>query len=496
MKKLLCIVAVMLFLSSASYAYAGTIGDEPGTPGKWFKGEEPAQKDESKPPLVFVHGINSSSSTWFDRNDMAKQAVLNGYESAFIDLYPDQDIKNNGKLLAEKLKEIYDFFGRKLIVIGHSKGGVDAQSALVYYNAHPYVEKVITLGSPHYGTPLADLAYSKGGSWLAQILGQKSDALYSLQTGLMAAFRSETDRLETFPNKYITYSGSEWGTFGGVLYLGGMYLKSFGANDGAVTVSSTRLSYANNILTGKWDHFSIKNGTSMFPVFQNQLLASTANAENEDEDESKQELVSADLNTDVYVKGGESEKDKTEAFYVEEGTNGLSIQWLNETQEAQPEIVAPNGDVLTKLTTAEASFPYEGAYSHHVQINKPVPGKWTIRSNSEKKAPYLLLVSFDSPLNEEIKAAASKSGDASTHSSSRIKRLSKTVETTYFNDAQKDHPLKTSSSSAVQLKKEGAYSVTVHYTGLTASGTSAFNRTVIRTLYVDHQGNIHGDVPY
>lgn len=123
LEKLICIVAVMLFLSSASYAYAGTIGDPPGTPGKWFKGEEPVQKDESKPPLVFVHGINSSSSTWSDRNDMAKQAVLNGYESAFIDLHPDQDMKKNGKLLAEKLKEIYDAFGRKLIVIGHSKGG-------------------------------------------------------------------------------------------------------------------------------------------------------------------------------------------------------------------------------------------------------------------------------------------------------------------------------------------------------------------------------------
>ena len=55
--------------------------------------------------------------------------------------------EKNGKLLAEKLKEIYDVFGRKLIVIGHSKGGVDTQSALVYHNAHPYVEKVITLGS-------------------------------------------------------------------------------------------------------------------------------------------------------------------------------------------------------------------------------------------------------------------------------------------------------------------------------------------------------------
>ena len=484
----------MLFLSSASYAYAGTSRDDPGTPGKWFRGEEPIPKDRSKPPLVFVHGINSSSSTWFNQNDMAKQAVLNGYQTAFIDLHPDQDMKKNGKLLAEKLKEIYDLFGRKLIVIGHSKGGIDTQSALVYYEAHPYVDKVITLGSPHYGTPLADLAYSKGGGWLAQILGQKNGALYSLQTGLMAAFRSETDQLETFPDKYITYSGSEWGTFGGSLYLGGMYLKSFGTNDGAVTVSSTRLSYANNILTGKWDHLSIKNGTSMFPVFQNHLLANITSTEKEDD--PKQEPISAELNTDVYVKGGESEKDKSEAFYVEEGTNGLSIQWLNERQETTLDIVSPNGDVLTKLTTSEASFPYEGAYSHHVCIKKPVPGKWTVRSHSEKRAPYLLLVSFDSPLNEEIKAAAAKSGEASTHSSSLIKRLSKTVETVYFTPVRKDHQFKTSSSPSVPLKKEGAYSVTVNYTGLTASGTSAFNRTVIRTLYVDHHGNIHGDIPY
>ncbi|BBP92008.1 hypothetical protein BsIDN1_56260 [Bacillus safensis] len=72
LKKLICLAAVMLFFFSfASYAYAGSIGDEPGTPGKWFKGEEPVQKDESKPPLFFLftaltapppHG--STETTW------------------------------------------------------------------------------------------------------------------------------------------------------------------------------------------------------------------------------------------------------------------------------------------------------------------------------------------------------------------------------------------------------------------------------------------------
>ncbi|MFB8735637.1 hypothetical protein ACEQPO_23880 [Bacillus sp. SL00103] len=47
------------------------------------------------------------------------------------------------------------------------------------FRAHPYVEKVITLGSPHNGTPLADLAYSKGGGWLAQNSGQKSAIFFA-----------------------------------------------------------------------------------------------------------------------------------------------------------------------------------------------------------------------------------------------------------------------------------------------------------------------------
>ncbi|BBP92010.1 hypothetical protein BsIDN1_56280 [Bacillus safensis] len=158
------------------------------------------------------------------------------------------------------------------------------------------------------------------------------------------------------------------GNIWGVLYLGGMYLKSFGANDGAVTVSSTRLSYANNILTGKWDHNSIKKTAQACSLCFSISCWQMPQALKK---KNKESPNSTELNTDVYVKGGESEKDKTEAFYVEEGTNGLSIQWLNERHEARPEIIAPNGDVLTNLKTSEASFPYEGAFSHHAKSINP-----------------------------------------------------------------------------------------------------------------------------
>lgn len=95
---------------------------------------------------------------------MLQQARDAGYQTAAINLYDangtSQDMWDNGKLLADKIKVISNHFGKKLIVIAHSKGGVDTQTTLVYNRAAPYVQRVITLSSPHYGSQLADLAYS------------------------------------------------------------------------------------------------------------------------------------------------------------------------------------------------------------------------------------------------------------------------------------------------------------------------------------------------
>ena len=52
LEKLICIVAVMLLLSSASYAHAGTIGDAPGTPGSGLK-EKNRYKRPVKTPTCF-----------------------------------------------------------------------------------------------------------------------------------------------------------------------------------------------------------------------------------------------------------------------------------------------------------------------------------------------------------------------------------------------------------------------------------------------------------
>ncbi|MEG9296850.1 hypothetical protein V6B33_10315 [Mangrovibacillus sp. Mu-81] len=278
MYKKLWPMVVVLFLLFPSLGAAGDFGkDDPsGVPGQWYVGTTPSYIAPSKHPVLFVHGLNSSSHTWWNENNMYNTAYQNGYETAFIDLYPTKTMWDNGALLAGKIRDMYNYFGEKVVIVAHSKGGIDTQSAIVHYGAYPYVARVITLSSPHKGSELADLAYSSWAGWLAGILGSKSDAAYSLQTGYMTYFREQTDTHSNVGRvPFYTFSGTKWGSFGSSLYWGGLYLSSYGSNDGAVTVNSSRLPYATHLGTNTWNHSTIKEGSSTFNLFKNYLNEST-----------------------------------------------------------------------------------------------------------------------------------------------------------------------------------------------------------------------------
>lgn len=88
---------------------------------------KPANYDESKPPILFVQGRNGNADSWYgktvyhDINDMYDYALKAGYQTVFIQLYDaagkgSASQWDNGKLLAQKLEEIYNHFGKKLIL--------------------------------------------------------------------------------------------------------------------------------------------------------------------------------------------------------------------------------------------------------------------------------------------------------------------------------------------------------------------------------------------
>ncbi len=256
--------------------------NDPNCERPWFRGATPPTPHNTV--LVFVHGKHDDESIWFDRlnhyghNDMYELAYKAGYKTAFVNLGSEATMWYNGRVLSEQLASIERYFNtRNIVIIAHSKGGIDAQTALIHYNSIGAPRKIISLSTPYYGSPLADLIFSHVFvTWLSLILGQATPAAFVLQTAYMYDFQDELPNDPDYQYVYYyTLSGWDIGPF--PLWLGGLYLNMYGGdyahggNDGAVTFSSahliaphaTRISlpeYADHERKWYFNHFNIPMG--------------------------------------------------------------------------------------------------------------------------------------------------------------------------------------------------------------------------------------------
>ncbi len=222
-----------------------------------YCGDVPPGGGEDLPVLVFVHGFGGLAQDWWSEtehygvNDMYVTAYNAGYRTAFVTLnedggrFPVRTIWANGATLAGQIEDIADHYGVDTVdIVAHSKGGVDAQAAVVYYGAAPYVRNIFTLSSPHWGTEIADLAFeTKIGSLLAALVGLRGPGTYTTTIDYMSNFRLLTDgRTEDDDINYYWGAGTDHGPKRSPLQLTGWYLqKVSGDNDGLVTVTSAEL---------------------------------------------------------------------------------------------------------------------------------------------------------------------------------------------------------------------------------------------------------------
>ncbi|TMU87592.1 hypothetical protein FGG79_05580 [Bacillus sp. BHET2] len=492
MAKKICITVLALFLLLPSWSKAGSFGkDDPsGVPGQWYVGTTPSYVAPSKHPILYVHGLNSSSNTWWNENNMYETAYQNGYETAFVDLYPTKNMWDNGALLAQKIRDIYNYYGEKIVVVAHSKGGIDTQSALVHYGAYPYVERVITLSTPHYGSELADLAYSSWAGWLAGILGSKNDATYSLQTGYMSYFRSETDQhVNVNKNPIYTFGGNKWGSFGSSLYWGGLYLSAYGRNDGAVTVNSSRLPYATELKVGGWNHSTIKEGSSTFNLFKDYL--------NEAPPMSGYNItgvVDSGVTSDAssFVRGGEYSGKKQETVWVEQGAQAVTFDWISNSPSSQLALKDPErkSHSIFNVKKDESGY-FNGAYHHTVTIQGPVPGEWTIEASSSSFEKYLLQVSFESVMNDEVDLHFAKDNIILKAKDNKHK-LKQDLTVEYYQSGKLRKSKVKVKNDSLKLPKlgEGVYNLTLDVEG--TKGKDKYKRTLIKTVFVDASGNVYG----
>jgi pimeloyl-ACP methyl ester carboxylesterase len=137
----------------------------------------------AKIPLVLVHGIqlftegcgrNSAfKSTWdkFRTNFFSDAEISSKYELYSFSYPTNIDFKANGAAFSQKLSAV--FGSKPVVVVAHSMGGLVTRAADVYYSAAAQsgnatdinIARVITLDTPHHGTP-----YINGAAGLSELL--------------------------------------------------------------------------------------------------------------------------------------------------------------------------------------------------------------------------------------------------------------------------------------------------------------------------------------
>jgi pimeloyl-ACP methyl ester carboxylesterase len=386
-----------------------------GNEGDYFIGAIPPDDNPDKPVLVFVQGLGGSAASWwgatkyYGDNDMYQYAYNAGYRTAFVNFRDADgnpgDMWRNGSVLRNQLEAICRYYGvARVNLICHSKGGIDAQAAITHYGAAAYVAKVFTLSTPHWGSQLADLAYSSDASWLARLLDSQNDGTNVLQTAYMSCFRSVTDELAAGETvAYYTSAGTGWGPFLSELYWGGIYLNDYDRNDGAVTVTSAHNPRAVHIITGsKFNHDNIRMGRRSWRYIEpeiNSLQIAKRSL-------SPQNILPDGPNvTNFFTRGGLLSSATTIAIPVDSLTGRINIDLLVANPGTALKVIAPDGTGYRLKTVYSGTDFFKGAVHKQLAVANPQTGYWQLQMAADPGNAFFLIVYYQSTLQFGMKAA-------------------------------------------------------------------------------------------
>ncbi len=402
--------------------------------GDWYTGAQPAQSSSNKPVILFVQGLHSNYSTWTGSDSYYEAAYNAGYRTAFVQLKDaDQDggdMYTNGEVLANVIRKVAAYYNvPKINIIAHSKGGIDTQTALVHYGAAPYVNVVHQLSTPNKGSELADIAYSKWASWLADILEQKDAAVYSLQTSYMANYRAITDS-RTENNLTKTYMSGGTGDDG--IFTSYWFAHAFlpGEDDGAVAIySAFGIPYGISSFTKNISHSAMTKASKTWNLVQPKLrldsgLALTAltsatltsiekNVENNssdinqisiDADKTEIESINgsqnslslntgAEENGNFILRGGEINGTEYVSIPLESGIKSVAFEVMTSKSSTEITLISPSGKSYSPTPTKKHNDPdgiFAKAVRREFQVSKPEAGEWKIKISGNEDAYFAI----------------------------------------------------------------------------------------------------------
>ena len=108
-----------------------------------------------------LHGFFQTRNVWEVMEDRLRHdgfSVLSFNLPGPMWRFNTQPIDRSARKVANKLEGLADQYGfSKIHLIGHSKGGLIARRYVQHYGGDRRVKSLVTLGTPHHGTPTAAL---------------------------------------------------------------------------------------------------------------------------------------------------------------------------------------------------------------------------------------------------------------------------------------------------------------------------------------------------
>jgi triacylglycerol lipase len=211
----------------------------------------PALPPRIKYPVVLAHGLmgfDSMKVRGFKKVEYFRGVPQRlrrvGAEVYVVRVPPALGVAARAEELARAVR-LLD--AKRVNIIAHSMGGLDARYAIARLNLGDKVASLTTIGTPHRGTPLADLGTNVLGEklglrWLLSNLGVELDAFYDLTTRKMEAFNREVpDARGIAYGSFVASVQAKRSGINPLLRPAHAFLNErAGENDGVVPVSSQR----------------------------------------------------------------------------------------------------------------------------------------------------------------------------------------------------------------------------------------------------------------
>ncbi len=222
-------------------------------------------------PLVMHHGlfgfgeIHVGPLTLCYFHGLGKSLANCGCEVIVTRVHPTGGIARRAAELKQRiLSRLAELGcpGAQVVIIAHSMGGLDARYMISRLGMATRVRALVTITTPHRGSPYADwcvrhLGKRLGGFKLMNDLGLDVDALRDLTTANCERFNHETQNVDGV--RYFSVTAARpWRLVTPVLYLSHRIVSAAeGNNDGLVSVKSG--SWGEHLGTWPADHLHTIN---------------------------------------------------------------------------------------------------------------------------------------------------------------------------------------------------------------------------------------------